>query len=216
MYVFLDESGDLGFTLNQPYRAGGSSRYLTISFLLIPKDLLQLPKRIVRNIYNKRKRSAKNELKGADLNESENIFVAKKTVELLNENPQIRIFAITVYKKNVADHIREDPNKLYNYMVALALLNRIKKEKEIIFVPDARSIKVQSGNSLVEYLQTELWFKLKAKTTIVNNPQESHKYLNLQFIDFLTHIIWIKYEDRKRKSFNILAQKIGLKHLFFP
>jgi hypothetical protein len=193
MYVFLDESGDLGFTLDQPYREGGSSRYLTISFLLIPKDLLQLPKRIVKKIYNKRKRSAKNELKGADLNESENIFVAKKTVELINKNPQIRIFAITVYKRNVADHIRKDPNKLYNYMVSLALLNRIKKEKEIIFVPDARSIKVQSGNSLVEYLQTELWFRLKSNTTIVNHPQESHKYLNLQFIDFLTHIIWIKY-----------------------
>ncbi len=179
MYVFMDESGDLGFTFDKPFRAGGSSRYLTITFLLIPNDLLHLPKRIVRKIYSKRKRSTSNELKGADLSESECIDFANKVVKLLKQNPQIKIFAITVYKRNVAKHIRKDPNKLYNYMVGLALLNRVKKQKEIMFTPDARSIKVQSGNSLVEYLQTEIWFKLNSNTEIINNPRESHKYLNL-------------------------------------
>ena len=84
-------------------------------------------------------------------------------VKLLKKHPEIKIFAITVYKKRVATHIRADANKLYNYMVGLALLQRIKKIPHVTFVPDARSIKVRSGNSLVDYLHTEIWFKLNSK-----------------------------------------------------
>jgi len=50
------------------------------------------------------------------------------------QNPTSRIeaFAITVYKKNVEDHIRRDANKLYNYMTSLVLLDRIK-DKPILW-----------------------------------------------------------------------------------
>jgi len=216
MIVYLDESGDLGFKFDNPYRKGGSSRYLTLTFLLIPKKLSYLPKRIVKKIYKKRNRKTSNELKGSDLTPSEQIFFANEVVKLLKKHPEIKIFAITVYKKRVASHIRADANKLYNYMVGLALLQRIKKIPQVTFVPDARSIKVRSGNSLVDYLHTEIWFKLNSKTEINNSPQESHKVFNLQFVDYVTHIIWEKYEDRRRKAFNILKSRVGLKELFFP
>jgi len=32
--IFVDESGDLGWQFNDPYRAGGSSRYLTLACLI--------------------------------------------------------------------------------------------------------------------------------------------------------------------------------------
>ena len=53
-------------------------------------------------------------------------------------------------------------------------LDRIKDKPNITFIPDERSIKVQSGNSLVDYLQTKLMFDLHSKTIIENKPQESH------------------------------------------
>jgi hypothetical protein len=33
--IYLDESGDLGWRFDKPYRYGGSSRYLTIVSLII-------------------------------------------------------------------------------------------------------------------------------------------------------------------------------------
>ena len=39
MNLYLDESGDLGFTFDKPNRYGGSSRHLTIAILLTPKEL---------------------------------------------------------------------------------------------------------------------------------------------------------------------------------
>jgi len=40
MNVYVDESGDLGWEFAQPFRQGGSSRYLTIASLLVPKTFI--------------------------------------------------------------------------------------------------------------------------------------------------------------------------------
>ena len=51
-------------------------------------------------------------------------------------HPSIEAFAITVYKKNVEDHIRRDANKLSNYMTSLVLLDRIKDKPNIRVIPE--------------------------------------------------------------------------------
>jgi hypothetical protein len=52
MNLYLDESGDLGWKFDKPYRDGGSSRYLTIATLIIPQNLSHLPKRIIKSYQN--------------------------------------------------------------------------------------------------------------------------------------------------------------------
>ncbi len=215
MNLYLDESGDLGFTFDRPYRYGGSSRHLTIALLLVPKELSHLPKRIVKKLYQRKKQPTSKELKGREITSKDRLFLANKIVALLANHPSIEAFAITVYKKNVEEHIRRDANKLYNYMISLVLLDRIKDRPHITFIPDKRSIKVQSGNSLVDYLQTKLMFDLNSKTIIENKPQESHKVLNLQLVHFITNFVWKKYEDNHSPEHDILKQKVQLTHLFF-
>ena len=34
--IYVDESGDLGWQFDQPFRAGGASRYLTVACLIVP------------------------------------------------------------------------------------------------------------------------------------------------------------------------------------
>jgi hypothetical protein len=215
MNVYVDESGDLGWTLDRPYRRGGSSRYLTITFLLVPPELSHLPKRTVKKLYSKRKKSAKSELKGSELKLAEKIYFANEVIKVLERNPEIEVLAITVRKENVQAHIREDPNKLYNYMISLVLLEKIKNRPVVNFIPDARSIKVKSANTLVDYLQTKLWFEFNSSTIIRNYPQESHKVVNLQFVDCISHIIWSRYEDNETRGFDILRRKVRPVPLFF-
>lgn len=216
MNVYIDESGDLGFTHDKPFRSGGSSRFLTITFLLIPKAIQHHPQRIIRDIYNYRKRSPNNELKGSDLNPTTQLFFTNMVVALLKRFTDIRIFSITVNKANVEGHIRQDPNKLYNYMIGLILIDFIKDFPLVTFIPDKRSIKVNSGNSLSDYLQIKLWFDMKSKTKINNRPKESCNESNLQFVDFISHIIWSKYEDQENSAaYKTLAPYISEKHLFF-
>jgi hypothetical protein len=215
MNVYVDESGDLGWTFDRPFRQGGSSRYLTIAFLLVPQQLSSVPKRIVRKLYSRRKRSPEKELKGSRLKPEEKIYFSNEVIKLLDRHPEIHVLAITVKKENVQVNIRQDPNKLYNYMINLILSGKIKNEPIVNFIPDRRSIKVKSANTLVDYLQIKLWFEFNSSTVIRNNPTESHKALNLQFVDFISHIIWSRYEDNETTAFNILRRRIRPVHLFF-
>ncbi len=215
MNVYLDESGDLGFSFRRPFRKGGSSRYLTIAFLLVPKNLSHLPKRIVKDLYLRKKRSTQNELKGSDLTVAEEESFAKNVIKLLSKYPQIKVLAITVNKRKVKTHIRQDSNKLYNYMIGLILPKKIRRQSTVTFMPDKRSVKVESGNSLSDYLQMKLMFELNSDTVLENLPQESHKNLNLQFIDWIVHIIWQRHEDNNMKAFNILKDRLSLRNLFF-
>jgi hypothetical protein len=51
--VYLDESGDLGWVFNLDYRRGGSSRYLTIAYIIMPRETHHLLGRLVKECYNK-------------------------------------------------------------------------------------------------------------------------------------------------------------------
>lgn len=48
---YLDESGDLGWKFHQPYRQGGSSRYLSLAAIILPFDKKHLPKRFITDLY---------------------------------------------------------------------------------------------------------------------------------------------------------------------
>ena len=100
-------------------------------------------------------------------------------------------------------------------MVNFALLDKIKKCSAVDFIPDPRSIKVRSQNSLVDYLQTKLWFEHNSAMIIRYKPMESHLNINLQFADFVSHIIWNRHENNKFDAFNILKPYISIRHLFF-
>ncbi|MBW1900487.1 MAG: DUF3800 domain-containing protein [Deltaproteobacteria bacterium] len=210
MHIYLDESGDLGFTFDQPFRKGGSSRYLTISFLLTPVELSHLPKRVVRKLYNKRKQSAGVELKGSHLTRHERVYFATQTGKLLAQHPEINVFSVTINKRTIKDPVYCDSGRLFNYVNRLILLDKIKGESSVTFIPDKRSIKAKNGNLLADYLQTALWFEVDSNTVVENRPQESHKALNLQFIDWVGHIMWKKYEDNEIEAYDILKRKVDL------
>lgn len=213
--IYLDESGDLGWKFDAPYRQGGSSRYLTIAFIVCPAEKRHLIKRIVKDVYRKTKHNPKIELKGSSLNQQTKKFIATKTVELLTKHSDIIIGSITVKKENVASHIQSDPNKLYNYMIKLSLLDKISNYTFVNLIRDNRSIKVKSGNCLIDYLQTSLWFDMNSKTKVVDIPSDSRKVNNLIFIDWINNIIWGNYEDKNSESYNILKKTISEKNLFF-
>ena len=134
---------------------------------------------------------------------------------MLNNYKDIKISSITVRKENVMSHIRVDPNKLYNYMICLTILDDISKEDLVTLIPDHRIIKVQSGNSMGDYLQMELWFKKLAKTILKVQIVDSKNSLCLKFIDMVSNIIWSKYEDGITEHADILLPSIRNKELFF-
>lgn len=215
IHIYLDESGDLGWKFTEPYRRGGSSRHLTIACLIVPKEKKHLPKRIIQKLYKKHGWNPKVEKKWSDMNITERIDFAEKAKLLSVSHPSIKYFSITVKKENVQNHIRLDGNKLYNYMIGLSLLEEMSMYEKVVFVPDPRSVKVESGNSMHDYLQTKLWFDIESSTIMETTPQDSASNKSVQFADMLSGVVQGHYEDGNTEPWHVLASAINSKKLYF-
>jgi hypothetical protein len=214
--VYLDESGDLGWTFTQPYNAGGSSRYLTIAAVCVPSEKKYVPKRVIKSLYEKFKWPTCNEKKWAGMAHEERHEFACAAHSMCDKHPDIFLHAIVVNKQNVQEHIRNDSNKLYNYMIRLSLVDRLATYDKVVLVPDPRSIKVKSGNSLHDYLLTELWFTKQVTTALQTNPCDSEKCAGIQFADMLAGLVQSRFETTHFHCFRTAQQKINLRCLFFP
>lgn len=213
--IYLDESGDLGWKFDAPYRQGGSSRFLTISAVCVPSEKKHLPRRLVKELYAKFKWPSDSERKWSIMTPDEREEFARRAKDLCVKHSDIILHAIVVRKQNVMPHIQQDPNKLYNYMTRLALLDRMAQYDVVTMVPDPRSIRVKSGNSLHDYLQTELWFTKKAVTKLTTNPADSANCLAIQFADMLAGAVQSRFEDNSTAVFQILHPALRLAQLYF-
>jgi len=213
--IYLDESGDLGWTLDKPYQKGGSSKFLTLSFLITPIGEKDKPRRIVRKVYEHFKFDPKKEVKATDLTPPQLDHVAYQVANYVKAHGTFKLGSITVKKANVQQHIRLDSNKLYNYMIKLGVIDKVDKFDEVYLIRDNRSVKVKSGNSLRDYLQLVLYFERNSPTKLHDCPEESHQNQNLIFIDWMAHMIWSNYEFGQSKHFAILAKHMTIDRLFF-
>lgn len=213
--IYLDESGDTGWLFERPYTNGGSSRYLIIAACQLLSELDHKPERMLRNIYKNRSWKPGSEKKWARMSPDARTDFAKNAAKLVGSSPGIDLFAIVIDKRNVFNHVRHDANKLYNYMVKTLLLDQMAKHDRVTFVPDPRSLKVESSNSLHDYLQTELWFGLFAKTQLETTPCDSRYCLNLQFTDMLAGVVQSHFEFGQSRHWSHLAPHIKIKTLMF-
>jgi hypothetical protein len=214
-HIYLDESGDTGWLFDQPYTKGGSSRYLVIAASKLSPAVDHKPERMLRNLYKHRSWKTSVEKKWARMSSAARTEFAKNAANLVKTTPGVELFAIVADKRRVMDHIRRDPNKLYNYMVKLLLLEQMAKHDRVTFVPDPRSIKVESGNSLHDYLQTELWFSAGAKTSLETTPRDSSHCLNLQFTDMVAGVVQSHFEFGESRHWAHLQPHLTIKTLYF-
>ena len=100
-------------------------------------------------------------------------------------------------------------------MIRLLTIEYMKDFSEITIIPDSRSIKVKSKNSLLDYLQIHLWFDEGVQTKLYVYWEESKNDRNLQFVDYIAKIVFGRYEDNQTELFNRLEPHIIHKTLFF-
>lgn len=191
--IYLDESGDLGWTLEKPHKYGGSSQYLTLAAVIVPTSKTHIITRVIRGFYKARKRKQSNELKSVELSAHERSTFVDRLVEIKRNHPDILFTAITVKKSGVNNSFRLHPNGLYNYMTKLMLLQKMGKYPYVDFIPDARSVKTELKHSLHDYLRTELAAE-QFNTQLTTTPQESKDHLEIQFADILASLVWSHFE----------------------
>jgi len=213
LMVFLDESGDLGWTLDAPYRQGGSSRFLTIAHVMAERQNSKYIGRLVKDVYTSKNKTKNQELKACHLDSADRITIANKTVNLISQG-RIEIHAITVKKDNVSSHLHADSNLLYNYMIKQCIFDRISLNEDVHIVPDNRSIKVKYAHAIETYLKLALIEK-RYETKLAYTPKESHADKGIQFADYIANIIWRRHEFGDEAAYQIIHGHIRHKKLFF-
>lgn len=220
MNIYIDESGDLGWTFNRPNRNGGSSRYITISGLMIDPDEEKHIKRFIKEIYKKYNLTPKIEKKGANFSNDHSRFITSQLNKIINKCPSFRIISITAYKPNIFDALRRDKNIFYNYMLGLLLKEKIVNYEAVTINIDARTIKVSHGDSFPDYIKTQTWGNGHDMDIECNFVDSSHNQM-IWFADWYSNFVWRHYEDSQSDSYNLLTTNPAItvfleNKLFFP
>ncbi|KJV36951.1 DUF3800 domain-containing protein [Luteibacter yeojuensis] len=216
MHIYTDESGDLGWNFEPPFGKRGASRYLTIFAACVPDEKCRQLDRLVRDMYTASRWNTKHERKWTDASEPSRRHFAREAARLLSRHADISYRAIVVYKPNVEEYIRTDSDMLYNYMMKSMLLEEMARHDTVHLIPDNRSVKVASGNSLHEYLQTELWLTLGVRTSLHTRSTDSGQCRGLQFADFMAGAVNAKFEYGRSDYLDTPGLKVDIQRLYFP
>ena len=100
-------------------------------------------------------------------------------------------------------------------MIKLMLSQKIAAHDKVYLNVDQRSIKVESGRSLHDYLQTTVWFEHGAQTVLETMQCNSKNHLGVQLADILSGIVQSSFEDGKSEPYNIIAPCSHIKKLYF-
>jgi len=199
-YIFLDESGDLGF------KKTSSKWFLfTIALTSEPRSLERVTKKIWRNLRKKHKRMGELHAYHADKN------TRLRMLKSLNEVQDLRVMCIILNKHKVYVDLQSQKNYLYNY-TANILLDRLHT-KEILSVNepihlyiDRKDTKKYLRENFVNYLSDSMKKRRDCRFEVQLHASFENK--SLQAVDFISWAIFRKYERGDFEFYEIIKDKI--------
>jgi hypothetical protein len=217
MFIFLDESGDLGFDWSK----GGTSRYFTVTILICHNketaDRIRIAiKRTLKNKVNHRKvRNQNKELKGATT-----------TIEIkkyfYSQMPQDGwdIYSVTLNKERIKKHLKTKPAKkrLYNFLARFIVektpLNEVQG-RSINFIVDKckNTVEIQDFN---EYIEAQLSAVLPLDTILNIHHDSSTKNPCIQAVDLFCWGIARKHKDNDTTWYNYFKSRIKYEKIYLP
>lgn len=194
-YIFLDESGDIGF-------GDKSSKFFTITLLVCgvkeETELQRIVKKARQKILKKKLRQVP-ELKWNNSTDIIRNRILSKIAEI-----KIEIFTIILDKSKVYDYLREKKHKLYNYLSNL-ILTECSVDGSFELIVD----RSKSKRSLRDDFDRYIRFKLKdTNSNLKIIHQDSKSSGCLQSLDFISGAIFNKYEFGNLDYYNIIKPKI--------
>ena len=207
-YIFLDESGDLGFGKK-------SSKWFLITVAIIPES------RVLEHVVKKAWKSLRKKHRHiGELHASNEKDVTRlKILRLLAEINGLQVMTVILNKEKVYIDLQNQKNYLYNY-TANILLDRlyskdfISKEENIDLIVDRKDTKKSLRDNFVKYLTESMEKRRGGKFKIA--LYASHENKSLQAVDFISWAIFKKYEHGNYEFYEIIKDKIIDERLLFP
>lgn len=209
-YIFLDESGDLGFNFNKKK----TSKYFIITCLFVKdkKILEKIIKRIRLGLDKKHKRKI-----GTLHCVKEKPITRRRFLKELSLK-NCYIMTICLSKDRVRTNLQNEKPVLYNYVTNI-LLDRILTKKiipldeKIFLVASKRETNKFLNNNFNRYLKSQIQNKHKLNIEIIIKTPDEEK--SLQAVDFVSWSIFRKYEYGEGAYYNLIKNKIKEENSLF-
>lgn len=206
-YIFLDESGDLGF-------GERSSKWFLFTILLTNnhRKIEKVIKKIRKGLAKKYKMK---ELHAYHSNSVTRHRMLKKLAQLND----IKIMCIVLNKEKVYVDLQNQKNYLYNYTANILLdrlhnQNIIKTDEPINLYIDQKDTNKFVRENFEAYLKDNL-IKRGNSGNIDINIKPSHTEKCLQAVDFISWAIFRKYESGDPEYYDDIEDKIIEEKLLF-
>lgn len=204
-YIFLDESGELGFKTT-------SSQYFIITLLSCDEGELYTLRRIIRKIRQKiikKKIKKYPELKGNNSSDKIRFNVLQKFIQTNSE-----IFVVILEKSKVYEYLKNKKDKLYNYISNLILNECSLEDNHVCLVVDKSKTNRSLREDFNNYIRKNLNQKNQSCNLIIKH-ENSQKEGCLQVLDFVSWAIFRNYEYKDSRFINIIKDKIVIKKEVF-
>jgi hypothetical protein len=210
-YIFLDESGDLGFDFTK----ARTSKFFVITFLF-SKDKKSLEK-IVSKTHSELKKKYKQ--KGGVLHcHGEKEVTRKKLLKRLAEK-EVAVMTVFLNKKKVYTKLQNEKTILYNYVTNI-LLDRIYSrkilslDKNITLIASRKETNKFLNENFKNYISSQAKKNFQARVeVIIKTPHEEKA---LQAVDFVSWAIFRKHEYKDATYYNLIKNKIIEENPLYP
>ena len=210
-YIFLDESGDLGFN----FKKLKTSKYFVVAFLFVEnKSSIE---KIVKKTHAELKKKYKRRF-GVLHSVKERPITRQRLLKRLNEK-DCAIMTIYLNKRKVYTKLQDEKQVLYNYVTNI-LLDRIYSKRlvagkdKITIVASRRETNRYLNENFKTYLNNQAKNHHKVEVeAVIKTPFEEK---SLQVVDFVSWAIFRKYEYGDESYYNIIRNKIVEENPLFP
>jgi len=204
-YIFLDESGELGFKES-------SSKYFIITLLSCDEGEIYAIRRIIKRVREKvikKKMRRFPEFKGNNSTDKIRFEVLQRFVKTKSE-----IFVIILEKSKVYEYLKTKKDKLYNYISNL-IINECSFDNPCVCLIVDKS---KSNRSLREdfdnYIRKRLTEKNNLDKLIIKHENSQNEGC-LQVLDFISWAIFRNYEHKDSRFTDAINEKIVIKKEVF-
>ena len=214
MYIFLDESGDLGFDLDKT----GTSRYFVIT-VLVTNQFAPIASAIARTVKSKLRQKKKtrhiDELKGSNTTLSIKAYFHRQIMK----HKDWYLHTIVLDKTTLAHQntLTNDIDRLYNILAKNVLYGITVPASESIIQLNVDRRKTKGEIDIFNtFIRSHLEPNLPASCTLNIEHLRSQDDPGLQAADLFCHGIARKYERDDARWHDVFQDKIKRELMFRP
>lgn len=204
-FIFMDESGDLGFDFNK----SKTSQYFVMAFLISENEhcLNKIVAQTFKSI-SKKERVTHNGLLHCN---KEKESVKFRLLQLLQDQQTTSIIIIKLNKKRIFTRLNDEKQALYNYVCNILLDRLINKnillpEDSVTFVASRRETNKFMNEQFKNYIEKNMLDSHNLPIKIGIKTPQSCK--GLQVVDFVSWSVFRYYEHQDSRYYDMIKKLI--------